>query len=621
MKIQKLVIVVLIICVYFSAISYGQTSVDFASEQFTVTNGQITEHLGHNAFMGTGAITNANFKNGIIEFNMCVTGARSYPGIFFRVQSANDYEHIYIRPHRAGLYPDAVQYTPCSNGIGSWQLFNGEGYTSPVSVNKDEWFPVRVEILNDQARVIVNGTTVLKIHDLYQETMPGGISLNSPANGSAFFSDLRYTETEDLEFSAPPVPDLSIGIISDWQISQAYSTLDISLEQTPESQNLHDIQWQQVRADDNGLVNIGKYLSRQGRAPDVVFCKTNLMAEKDTMMELKYGYSDAIVLFLNNQVLAYGSSGYTERDPSFLGIVGLFDGVYLPLKKGNNELILAVAENFGGWGFMCQWGNSVWMDEQLTESWETDKVFDISESVLYDPKREVLYISNFDQFSQGNPSISQSISKLSLLGEVLQKDWIKDLNHPLGMTIFNDKLYVAERRQVAKVDPETGNIISRIDVPGAAFLNDIAVDDKGNIYVSDSRKGVIWRISDNQVEEWLSGAEVTDPNVLYFYKGELYFGNSGDHWLKTVNPMDKQISNFARFPEGFIDGIRPDGKGNLLVSLWKGKLYLVDPAGNISLILHTENKGKYIADFEYIPEKKLLIIPTFYGNTVAAYEF
>lgn len=39
-----------------------------------------------------------------------------------------------------------------------------------------------------------------------------------------------------------------------------------------------------------------------------------------------------------------------QRDYRFLGTIGLFDEVYLPLKKGENELWLAVTESFGGWG-------------------------------------------------------------------------------------------------------------------------------------------------------------------------------------------------------------------------------------------------------------------------------
>ncbi len=112
-----------------------------------------------------------------------------------------------------------------------------------------------------------------------------------------------------------------------------------------------------------------------------------------------------------------------------------------------------------------------------------------------------------------------------------------------------------------------------------------------------------------------------DPNALFMLGGKLLFGNSGDSWLKAVDLTNENISKIARFPQGFIDGIRVDNNGNLLVSLWKGKIYKVSEDGLISLILHTENRGHYSADFEYIPEKRLLIVPTFYNNTVQAYRY
>ena len=48
-------------------------------------------------------------------------------------------------------------------------------------------------------------------------------------------------------------------------------------------------------------------------------------------------------------------SAQNFRDPGFLGIVNPEnDAVYLPLKKGTNELMLAVSELGGGWGFICR---------------------------------------------------------------------------------------------------------------------------------------------------------------------------------------------------------------------------------------------------------------------------
>ncbi|MCK5839001.1 MAG: SMP-30/gluconolactonase/LRE family protein [Bacteroidales bacterium] len=600
-----------------------KTFVEFNSDQFQIVQGEVIEHLDRTTFKGIGFLPGLKFKNGVIEVDMAVTGQRSYPGVNFRIQSQKEYEHFYIRPHRSGLYPDALQYTPCTNGIDSWQLFNGEGYTASVTIPKNEWFHVKIEIKDSRARVFINEAQQpsLEIVDLYHGESEGSISLNCPINNSAFFSNLSYYETDELIFEELPVKDHRIGLITDWEISQPFGILDVELDKTPAQQNLNDISWQSVTADKNGLVNIANTYGRISRASDIVYARTIINAEKDTLVEMKFGYSDVIMIFFNDQIVFYGNSGYTQRDPSFLGIIGLNDAVYLPLKKGKNELLIGVVESFGGWGFIFQDGNAVFMENGITKLWETEKVFNISESVLWDPKREVLYVSNFDQLNMGNPNIYQSISKVSPEGEIIKLNWVDSLNNPLGMTIYNDKLYIAERGQVAEIDLDRGEVIRRISVPGSFFLNDIAIDKKGNIYISDSRKNVIWKLSDGVAEEWLTGPDVLDPNALYMLDGKLLFGNSGDSWLKAVDLTNKNISKIARFPQGFIDGIRVDNNGNLLVSLWKGKIYKVSEDGLVSLILHTENRGHYSADFEYIPEKGLLIVPTFYNNTVQAFRY
>ena len=43
-----------------------------------------------------------------------------------------------------------------------------------------------------------------------------------------------------------------------------------------------------------------------------------------------------------------------SRDYRFLGTIGYFDAVYLQLKKGRNDLWIAVSENFGGWGIKAK---------------------------------------------------------------------------------------------------------------------------------------------------------------------------------------------------------------------------------------------------------------------------
>lgn len=68
------------------------------------------------------------------------------------------------------------------------------------------------------------------------------------------------------------------------------------------------------------------------------------------------GYSDDVSVSLNDNIPYRGRSAQNFRDTGFLGIVSPEnDAIYLPLKKGRNELLLAVSELGGGWGFICRW--------------------------------------------------------------------------------------------------------------------------------------------------------------------------------------------------------------------------------------------------------------------------
>jgi hypothetical protein len=87
----------------------------------------------------------------------------------------------------------------------------------------------------------------------------------------------------------------------------------------------------------------------------VVYARTRIDSDRDQVKKLSIGYSDDVSVFLNGKILFRGRSAQNFRDPAFLGIVSADDdAVYLPLKKGSNELMLAVSELGGGWGFICR---------------------------------------------------------------------------------------------------------------------------------------------------------------------------------------------------------------------------------------------------------------------------
>jgi hypothetical protein len=96
---------------------------------------------------------------------------------------------------------------------------------------------------------------------------------------------------------------------------------------------------------------------RVGARPErkVVYARAAVYSDREQVKRMSLGYSDEATVFLNGRPLFTGRSAYRYRDPGFLGLMDVEDdAVYLDLKKGRNELVLAVAEYFGGWGFICR---------------------------------------------------------------------------------------------------------------------------------------------------------------------------------------------------------------------------------------------------------------------------
>jgi hypothetical protein len=122
------------------------------------------------------------------------------------------------------------------------------------------------------------------------------------------------------------------------------------------------------------------------------------------------------------------------------------------------------------------------------------------------------------------------------------------------------------------------------------------------------------------METWLENEKILDPNGLFADKERLIVGTSRDGCFKSVSYEDRSIKILLRLGEGAImDGVKPDGEGGFLLGDWNGRLFRVAPTGEKIELLNTQEAAINIADFEYIPEKKLLVIPTLVGNEVFAY--
>lgn len=603
-------------------IAQAQETLDFESDRWIMANAEVVKHLERTCLMGTAYLKDVEFENGVIEVDIAVTGDRSYPGLVFRMQSSLDYERFYIRPHRAPYYPDALQYTHVINGVASWQLCQGEGFTALAEIPENQWIHLKMEISGTQARVYFgdNDHPALVIHHLKHGKSMGTIGLMGPRDRTAYFSNFRFRSDNTLQFGPAPKNETPPGMIMEWELSQAYKANKIDIDVYPGEQVLRKIEWKRIDPEPSGLVDVCRFAQRTPGGPDIVFARTSISSEREQLKKYLFGYSDEVAVFLNGKILFAGNSAYQSRDPSFLGAVGLFDAVFLPLKKGENELLFILKETFGGWGFLCQDGTAVYVAEDLEKLWVSDKNFKIPESIVYDDTRDCFYVSNYDGYAPSNDQGKQSISKVTLDGKVANLEWASGLNNPTGMTIFDDKLFVVERQNLVEIELDSGKINKKYPVPQPVFLNDVTADVAGNLYISDSNKHVIYRFSDGVIEEWIKGGEIRNPNGLHVVGRKLMVGNNGDNCLKAIDLETKKIATIANLGPGIIDGIQSDKRGNLFVSHWEGKIYRISHEGAVEKLLDMSVPKTNAADFAYSEEKGLFVIPTFTGNQVLVFQ-
>jgi hypothetical protein len=590
-----------------------QDAPGFDPARWDLSGAKVTEHLGRPALSGTAYLKDVFLSNGVIEVDIAtVPGSRSYPGLLFRVKDSSNYERVYIRPHRSPFNDDALQYAPMFNGVDSWQLYHGPGRTASLDIPPDRWNHFKIVVSGTQARVFWNDGAApsLVIDGLARGASAGTIGLSGPSDGTAFFSNLRF-EAGDGQ-SLPPVTGREpvCGAIKGWDLSAPFPMITADFTRYPDKDFLSGLEWQTVEADESGLVDVSRFHSRKNRAGDCVLARTTLRVPSDTRLRVGFGYSDIITIFLNGLPVYTGNSAYRSRDMSFLGIVGWFDGLFLPLKEGANELLVELGESSGGWAFAFRREDEVFRAEGIVEAWALKGPFAMPESAVYDPAGGVCYVSNY--FNEGR----EYISKISPAGEVLAREWVTGLRMPTGMCVKNGTLYAVDRTGLNVIDVSKAKIEEKIPLPGVRNPNDVAVDGDGNLYISDTPGNAVYRYSGGRLEKWLEGLD--GPNGLCCERGRLLVGQNGGILAAALGSGEVTlIANFE--PGSNIDGLELDGRGNILASDYRGKMYVVHPDGTKTRLLDTSTPGASIADFAFIPGREVVIIPTLADNAVVAY--
>ncbi|MEM7620058.1 MAG: SMP-30/gluconolactonase/LRE family protein [Pseudomonadota bacterium] len=261
----------------------------------------------------------------------------------------------------------------------------------------------------------------------------------------------------------------------------------------------------------------------------------------------------------------------------------------------------------------------------VSENWTLAEGLNKPESVVYDEKNKVLYISNINGKGREKNGLGY-IAKVSPDGKIILKEWVKDLNAPKGLALSNGKLYIADIDALIVVDVETATVEKRYEAEGAKFLNDVAINAKGKVYVSDSKTSKIHILEGDKFSVWLDDERVLRANGLYALEGDLLIaaGDSShkkphkNRYLqlvsydkKTIRPIKDQTSL------GDIDGVVPDGNNGIFLTDWRaGKLMHYSKDKGAILI---KQLGKGTADLTYVGKSKLIYLPVMMSHELKSY--
>ncbi|MFT6781680.1 MAG: outer membrane protein assembly factor BamB [Saprospiraceae bacterium] len=256
---------------------------------------------------------------------------------------------------------------------------------------------------------------------------------------------------------------------------------------------------------------------------------------------------------------------------------------------------------------------------KLTKVWQSDSTLMTAESVLFDERQGLYYVSCIGNVPPNKEDGDGYIATLDQRGNILNATWLKGLDAPKGMVLNDGKLYVADINDLVIIDQATAQIIKRINVPGATFLNDVALAPDGKVYFTDSDQNTIYVYADEKVKLFKKDNGLGGTNGIFVDDETIYLAGFGNGDINTIDLASKEITNRAKAAVPGGDGIAP-WEGGFVYSNWNGEVYYITANWEAKKILDTKASKANAADITINPKNGELLVPTFFDNRVVAYK-
>ena len=353
MKIKHTLSLSILLFVFQFSTSQNIIPIDTTHWTINAKSYVIENYKGQDAiYLQAGAMTlkDRTFKNGTIEFDIFLKDTQAFPGVYFRAKGL-DGEQWYIRPHLSGK-PDANQAAPVTNGISPWQLYFGARYSFPYHYNYDDWTHVKIVVHEDKAQVFLDYSETPNLSwNLFLPPQEGEIIIRGGNQKAFHIANVKVDTSKPTMVDFNPIEREPINdLVNTWHVSDKFEEALVNDPSKIDSL-VKSIAWKgNITVEEGTAANISrKVVLRDDTKGNTVFAKITIDSDTDQTKLFEFGYSDRVIAILNGSPIYKGTNKWRSRDYRYLGTVGLFDSIYLNLKKGENTLLIAVSEDFGGW--------------------------------------------------------------------------------------------------------------------------------------------------------------------------------------------------------------------------------------------------------------------------------